>query len=307
MGSSTTGVTCASFTTLGTGGILDMADLAADRGYDSFWAAETTGPEAPTLLAGVGARAPLDLGTGIIPLQLRPPTVTAMAMATLQSLVPDRDIYCGLGISSPVVTERWHGVDYGDRPLARVREYIAAVRECLTGEAVSFDGDYWSFSRFRLGVRLGGRRPKIVLGALNPGMLRLAGEVADGVLLNYLPADHVPWSIDRVREGGRAREGDRARIHAYVHVGVCDPEEAVTPARRDLFSYAVVDGLRTQLRARRIRRRGRRDPRAPRRSGPGTARWPPCRTAWSLPSTDSAMPPPFRTASASTGPPGSTT
>src|SRR5690606_21773828 len=79
------------------------------------------------------------------------------------------------------------------------------------------------------------RRPKIVLGALNPGMLRLAGEIADGVLLNYLPASHVPWSVEQVREGGDAT------IYAYVHVGVAERADGIEYARRDLFSYAVVD------------------------------------------------------------------
>jgi alkanesulfonate monooxygenase SsuD/methylene tetrahydromethanopterin reductase-like flavin-dependent oxidoreductase (luciferase family) len=90
--------------------------------------------------------------------------------------------------------------------------------------------------RFRLGVRLGDRRPKIVIGALNAGMLRLAGEVADGVLLNYLPASHVPWSVAHVRGGGAAT------IFAYIHAGVvADRDDGIDAARRDLFSYAVVD------------------------------------------------------------------
>ena len=75
------------------------------------------------------------------------------------------------------------------------------MKECLTGESVTFKGDFYECSRFRLGVRLGDRRPKVIVGALNPAMLRLAGEVADGVLLNYLPASHVPWSVEQVREG----------------------------------------------------------------------------------------------------------
>ena len=66
-------------------------------------------------------------------------------------------------------------------------------------------------------------------------MLRMAGELADGVLLNYLPASHIPWSVEQIRAGGPAD------VYAYVHAGVCDREEGIELARRDLFSYAVVD------------------------------------------------------------------
>jgi probable F420-dependent oxidoreductase len=230
------GVTFAGFMPLGPQAAVDVAREAGELGYRSFWTAETTGPEAFSLLGTVAGVAPgLDLGTGVLALQLRTPQVTAMAAATLQALAPDRDVLLGIGISSPVVTGQWHGAAYGDRPLAQVREYVALVREVLTGESVTFEGDFYSAKRFRLGIRQGERRPKIVIGALNPGMLRLAGEVADGVLLNYLPASHVPWSVEQVRKGGDAE------VYAYVHVGVADREQAADNARKDLFSYAVVD------------------------------------------------------------------
>lgn len=237
------GVTFASFQNLGLEAGLDAARWAAELGFTSYWTAETVGPEAFATLAAVGAVAPgLGLGTGVLALQLRTPAVVAMGAATLQALQPERDVFVGVGISSPVVTERWHGAPYGERPVARVREYTALLRECLAGDAVSFKGDFYEVSKFRLGVRLGERRPQIVLGALNEHMLRLAGEVADGVLLNYLPASHVPWAVERVREG-EARSGNRCRVYAYVHVGVTERDEkAVEYARRDLFSYAVVDG-----------------------------------------------------------------
>jgi probable F420-dependent oxidoreductase len=236
MGMERAGVTFASLMSLGPDTALHTARLAEEVGYSSYWTAETTGPEAFSLLAAVGAAAPtLGLGTGVLALQLRTPMVVAMAGATLQALHPDRDIVLGVGISSPVVTSRWHGVPYGDRPLARTREYVTLLRACLTGEKVDFVGDFYEVKGFRLGVRLGERRPKIVIGALNPKMLALAGEVADGVALNYLPASHVPWSVEQVRKGGPAE------IYAYVHAGVCPREEGVELARRDLFSYAVVD------------------------------------------------------------------
>src|SRR5688572_20890104 len=236
MGMDRAGVTFASLMALGTDTALHTATLAEEMGYTSYWTAETTGPEAFSLLAAVGAVAPsLGLGTGVLALQLRTPMVVAMAGATLQSLHPERDIVLGVGISSPVVTSRWHGVPYGDRPLAQTREYVTLLRECLTGEKVDFAGDFYQVKGFRLGVRLGERRPKIVIGALNPKMLALAGEIADGVALNYLPASHVPWSVEQVRGGGTAG------LSASVHAGVCARAGGGALARRASFSCAVVD------------------------------------------------------------------
>ena len=280
MGMERAGVTFASLMSFGPAAAVETAQLAESLGYRSYWTAETTGPEAFSVLAAAGAAAPsLGLGTGVLALQLRTPMVVAMAGATLQALHPDNDILLGIGISSPVVTSRWHGVPYGDRPLAHTREYVALVRECLTGEKVDFAGDFYQVKGFRLGVRLGERKPKIVIGALNPKMLALAGEVADGVALNYLPASHVPWSVEQVRKGGNAE------IYAYVHAGVCELRggRRAGPARPLLLRGRRL--LREELRAGRATatRSPRSAPGTRRATGPG--RWPRCRTAWSTAST----------------------
>jgi alkanesulfonate monooxygenase SsuD/methylene tetrahydromethanopterin reductase-like flavin-dependent oxidoreductase (luciferase family) len=175
------------------------------------------------------------LGTGVLAMQVRTPPLLAMAAASLQALAPDREVLLGVGVSSPVVACDWHGADYPAKPLAQMREFIALLRECLSGAAVTFAGDYYQVHKFRVGVELGDRQPKIVLGALGEGMLRLAGAEADGVLLNYLPASHVPWCVEQVRRGGNAT------IYANIHVGVGDRAAAAPQARYDLFSYAVVD------------------------------------------------------------------
>jgi probable F420-dependent oxidoreductase len=230
------GITIGSLSSLGVTGAIDVARWADQLGYESYWTAETVGLESFGLLSAVAAQVPhLGLATGVVPLQLRTPPLAAMAAATLQALYPDRDVILGVGVSSPVVARQWHGAGYGDRPIGQMREYLTLVRACLTGESVSFDGSYYSVRRFKLGVRLGERKPKIVVGALGERMLRLAGELADGVLLNYLPSSHVPWSVARVREGGEAA------IYAYVHAGVTTRADGLDAARRDLFGYAVVD------------------------------------------------------------------
>jgi alkanesulfonate monooxygenase SsuD/methylene tetrahydromethanopterin reductase-like flavin-dependent oxidoreductase (luciferase family) len=212
-GGNSLGVTAAPFIRSGTAAVVDLARRADRLGYDSFWVAEVTGIEAFSVLGAASSAAPgVGLGTGVLAMQVRTPPLLAMAAASLQALAPDREVLLGVGVSSPVVACDWHGASYPASPLAHMREFIALLRECLSGNTVTFAGDYYQVRKFRL-----------------------AGAEADGVLLNYLPASHVSWCVEQVRRGGNAR------IYANIHVGVGDREAAAPRARYDLFSYAVVD------------------------------------------------------------------
>lgn len=237
------GVTFGSLGVLGPRAVVDVARVADEMGYSSLWTVEATGTDAFTLLGGVSAVTPnMGLATGIIPVQLRTPPLTAMSAATLQAMSPDADVLLGLGVSAPGIL-RGHGAAMTDRPIAMMREYVALLRECLSGENVTFEGDFWSVKRFRLAVRLGERTPKVIMAALNPQMLKLAGEIADGVLLNYIPSSHVPAAVAQVRRGGDAK------IYCYVHAAIGELEERGRSARRDLFNYSMADGYARMFRA----------------------------------------------------------
>ncbi len=237
------GLTVGSLGVLGSSAMIDIAQSAQAQGYSSVWTVEATGTDAFSTLGAICHAAPeLDLATGIIPIQLRTPPLVAMTAATLQWLRPDRDVLVGLGVSAPGIL-RQHGAPAPDRPIAMMREYVALLRECLSGETVTFEGDFWQVRRFRLAVRLGEQRPKIVLAALNPQMLRLAGEIADGVLLNYVPASHVPAAVSEVRAGGDAQ------IICYVHAAAGELERSARSAQRDLLNYVMADGYANAFRA----------------------------------------------------------
>ncbi len=236
------GITFGSLSILGPKAITEIATKAQGMDYKSIWTVEATGTDALTMLGAVSQAAPrLDLGSGIIPIQVRTPALAAMSAATLQALNPDVNIWLGVGVSAPGILSQ-HGQPNTNKPIGLMREYVALFKECLSGESVTFEGDYFQTKRFRLGMRLGERKPKIVMAALNPQMLKLAGEVADGVLLNYLPASHVRSSIDQVRKGGNAK------IFAYVHAAVAAFERGSKSAKKDLFNYAMADGYAKMFR-----------------------------------------------------------
>ena len=91
----------------------------------------------------------------------------------------------GVGVSSPTVVERWHGRTFAP-PLAYVREALPALRAALDGEKLAADGEHVRSDGFRLTLPPGPRIP-IVLAAMRPRMIRLAGELADGAFLTWCP------------------------------------------------------------------------------------------------------------------------
>ncbi|MGE3618952.1 MAG: LLM class flavin-dependent oxidoreductase [Acidimicrobiia bacterium] len=223
---------------LGPVAALGLVRTAADRGFGSLWTVTGRGTEALSFLGAAAAAVPgLALGTGILPIPLYLPTVAAMAVATVQALDPGRTLWLGLGVSSPVVAGQWHGADHPARPLARVREYVEVLRRALSGERVDAPGPTWAVRGFRLDPALvPARPPRIVLAALNPAMFDLAGEVADGVLLNAVPASAAARLAERAAAAGNRH------VFSYVHGSVGPVGPGRRAARRAVAAEATAAG-----------------------------------------------------------------
>src|SRR5262249_59293362 len=137
------------------------------------------------------------------PVYTRTPSVMAAGVGSLAQLAPGR-VVLGIGASSETIVDAWGGVPY-ERPLARMRESVTVLRQMLAGERVTFAGQTLRTKGFRL-VSPPPRPVPIYLAALMPPMLELAGEIADGVILNFMPVEAVPRMLEFVRRGaGRAR------------------------------------------------------------------------------------------------------
>lgn len=229
---------------LGVRGSMELAQEAERLGYRSLWTAEVSGVDALTVLAAYATvTSRVQLGTGVIAIQSRTPVMTAMSFASLHMLSGGRAII-GVGVGSPIIAERWHGVAYPPAVTA-MRESVAVMRQVLRGERTNFDGKYYRSKGFQLSVPLPKDKPvPIYLAALNPAMLQLAGEVADGVLFNYSPPEAIPPMIAEVRKGALAagRNPDAIDYAMYVRCCVTDePAPAVSAYKRELSSYGFVD------------------------------------------------------------------
>jgi alkanesulfonate monooxygenase SsuD/methylene tetrahydromethanopterin reductase-like flavin-dependent oxidoreductase (luciferase family) len=183
-------------------GFTEVAARTEALGYDRLWAAEAGTADAFVLLTACASMTGrIGLATGVVPIQTRTPSLMAQAAASVQDASGGR-LTLGLGVSSPTIVERWNGLPY-DAPLARMREYVSVVRALLAGEKVTHEGQHYRVDGYRVLMALP-PPPPIVLGALGERMLMTAGEIADGVCLNWIAADAVPAAVGNVRKGGDA-------------------------------------------------------------------------------------------------------
>ena len=238
---------------IGVGRSLDSAISrvvrAEELGYESVFVTHIGGRDSITLLAAYAASTTrVRLGTGVIPIYARTPANMAQSFATLDEISGGRAI-AGLGVSHKPVVEHWFDQSI-DKPLAEMREYVAIVRAILHGE------DPPAGEKFRTAFHLTGWEPPrpdmpIYLAGLSPGMLRLAGEIADGVILwlcnpNYIRDVVVPTVREGREKAGRELEG--FDIVAAVPSAVTDdPGAARERLRGELVPYFNLPYYRAML------------------------------------------------------------
>src|SRR5205809_1530209 len=218
----------------------DALQEAERLGYTDAWSYEIDGVDCFAPLAVVGVAASMRLGTAIANVYTRGPATLAVSAAGLAEIAPGR--FClGIGSGSQPIVEAWNGGAF-TRPATRVRETVQFLRQALAGERVVFRGETFSVDGFRLSRPPSAPIP-IHVAALRPGMLRVAGEVADGAVLNWLSADDVPKSVAVVREAAARAGRDPASVEitARLLINVDPPGAAAdTAVRRHVTAYLNV-------------------------------------------------------------------
>jgi alkanesulfonate monooxygenase SsuD/methylene tetrahydromethanopterin reductase-like flavin-dependent oxidoreductase (luciferase family) len=216
--------------------LLELAGTAEETGFEALFLPEIAGREAFSTLAAVAGEVHrLELGTGIATIIARRPIITAMAASTVDERSGGRMIL-GLG-SGPA--------DPG--ALDRLRVYVRTVRSLLDGQEVEAKGG----DRMRLAMPPSRHLP-IWVAALGPKAMRLAGEVADGVLLNWCSPERTSFARERVREGAEAAGRDPAGITVAAYVRACvgqDEAESLAALGRAAAQYASFAAYHRQFEA----------------------------------------------------------
>jgi alkanesulfonate monooxygenase SsuD/methylene tetrahydromethanopterin reductase-like flavin-dependent oxidoreductase (luciferase family) len=227
---------------------MQRVERAERLGYDSVYVTHIAARDSLAVLMAYASRTErIRLGTGVLPIYSRTPVTTAQTAATIDEFSGGRMVL-GLGVSHRVTVENWYGQTI-ERPVREMREYVAAVRAMFHRE------DPPESERFPTKFRFMGYEPRpdlpIYVAALSPAMLRLAGRVADGVILwlcnsEYVREVVVPEVTTGCERAGKPLEG--FDIVAAVPSAVTDdPEGARSILRGDLIPYFSLPFYRAMI------------------------------------------------------------
>jgi 5,10-methylenetetrahydromethanopterin reductase len=224
----------------------DQLQHAADDGFASAWISNIFGLDALTALAVAGSQVPgIELGTAVVPTYPRHPAVLAQQALTAATALDGR-LVLGIGLSHKIVIEDMYGYSF-DRPARHMREYLSVLLPLLDGQQVAFDGE-------TLRARIGLTTPRpvrvpVLLAALGPQMLRLAGQRTDGTVLWMTgPATVRDYIVPAIREAAQAAGRPSPRVVCLLPVCVSDdPDGARARANRVFAIYGQLPSYRAML------------------------------------------------------------
>jgi 5,10-methylenetetrahydromethanopterin reductase len=222
---------------------MGFAKYAEERGFEAVWQAESRLVREATvpMAAFASVTDHIKVGSGVVDCWSRNPARLAATFSTLDDLAPGR-VILGIGAWWDPLAQKV-GIDRS-RPLKVMREIVTVVRGLLNNETVTYDGDYVHLDGVELDYVYQERAPKnvpIYIGATGMQMMELTGEIADGVVLNYLVSpgynDQALEALDKgARKAGRSLDDiDRPQlVVCSVHE---DRQTALDMARLMVTQY----------------------------------------------------------------------
>ena len=219
---------------------LALARRAEEAGARSLWMAEHLGYRQS--LVSCTAFALETARSTVVPTAISPylwsPVSVAMAMATIAEAAPGRAALA-LGSGNPMfLAEAGARLE---RPLVAMREFIACLRQLWSGEAGAYEGEMFRLDGMRMAFRPSQPIP-LYLAAMGPRMLRLAGEIVDGVVLSAgLTVEYAAESLAMVEAGARAAGRDPAALRraAYLYIAVDADREAAVERLRPKIAFMM--------------------------------------------------------------------
>jgi len=225
---------------------VDAAGQVEAEGFHGFHIPQIFGLDALTTLAVVGRQIPrIELGTGVVPTYPRHPMMLAGQALTTQ-MACDGRLLLGIGLSHQVVIESMFGMSF-EKPARHMREYLSILGPLLHGEPAAFTGETLS-TNASLAIE-GVDAPPVVVAALGPLMLKLAGQLADGTVTWMTgPATLTDHTVPTITAA--AAEVGRPAPRVVVGLPVCvtdDPDGARERAAKIYAMYGFLPSYRAML------------------------------------------------------------
>ncbi|MBI3091745.1 MAG: LLM class flavin-dependent oxidoreductase [Candidatus Tectomicrobia bacterium] len=229
--------------------VLEGAVVAEQKGFHTVWKGESNSKDPLVLLTAIAARTQrINLGTAVYHIFGRTPVTLGIMAASLDELSGGRFIF-GLGVANRNIAT-WHGQSFA-KPLKAIREYVEIVQQTFSGQKVSYKGEFFSAEGFRLAFKPVSARLPIYLAGLGPKMTRLAGSIADGVLINMGTPGKIGEIASNAREGAAAAGRNPGDVAIVAKVR-CSIHEDIKVARSNLKKivtfYGLADHYRDALR-----------------------------------------------------------
>lgn len=225
---------------------VDAAVKAEQDGFDSVWYAQIFGIDVMTAIAVAGDKTSrIQFGTSVVPTYPRHPTVMAQQALTTHAATNGR-FQLGIGLSHAPVVEGMWGLSY-DRPAVHMREYLTIVRSLIDNGSASFQGEFFKVSA---GIQVPAPKPlPILIAALAPVMLKIAGSMSDGTITwmtgpKTIESHIVPRLTKAASEAGRPSP----RVVCALPVAVTgDPDSARERAARAFAIYGTLPNYQRML------------------------------------------------------------
>jgi alkanesulfonate monooxygenase SsuD/methylene tetrahydromethanopterin reductase-like flavin-dependent oxidoreductase (luciferase family) len=232
----------------------NLAQEAARLGYTNIWTPEGAGQDSFQLCSHRWAAScqvtteGLTTGIGVSPVLYRTPIAFAMSGGTVSQLTGGRFIMgIGAGGAYRPGTRRALGLPRFSA-LALMRDYLVTVRGLVAGEEVNYAGEVVTLRGVKLAITPPPHTP-VYLGALGPEMLRLGGELADGICLNWCSPEQIAWSRDRIAEGTARVKRDPSSVQVAEYIRVCVDQDIDVARRafaRSTMGYALGQRVPTE-------------------------------------------------------------
>jgi len=227
-------IACSLGSLLSVNQVIECSKILAKTNVDTIWIPETWGMENFSMLSAVSNKTTSQkIGSSIINIYSRSPSVIAMGAATVDTLSDGR-LILGLGTSSLPIVETFHGYKF-EKPLQRMREYVEIIRLVLSGKEVNYTGEIFDLKNFTLLIKPKRESIPIYLAAVNQKMVGLTWDIGNGVIFYLRPLNEMKETISKMQS--------KKKIDVTCQIITCiaeDSDIAIDRAKKTLAFYVSV-------------------------------------------------------------------